>query len=210
MTDQTATSSSATPAGDDVTLVRLWDPALRLFHWSLAVCVTGAWGLGKFGPNVMTLHFYFGYAVIVLLGFRIMWGLVGPRPARFASFVYGPGTTLRYVASIGKRSPSYWPGHNPVGALSVFALLGALMVQVGTGLFADPDDYVNVGPLADQISSQGRRTATWLHNRMAWAVLALVALHLSAIVFYKTYKGENLIRPMITGWKHVRQRDSRK
>lgn len=190
---------------EGVTRVKLWDIGTRLFHWALVVCVGAAWYLGQFGPNVMTLHFYFGYAVIGLLVFRVVWGLVGPAPARFSHFLFGPRTTLRYMATLGKRTPSYWPGHNPVGALSVFAILAVLIVQTGTGLFADPDDYINVGPLANTVSSEANRTATFIHNRMAFAILALVILHIAAIAFYKRYKGENLVTPMITGWKLVRR-----
>jgi cytochrome b len=188
-----------------VTREKLWDPALRLFHWALAICVGAAWGLGKFGPNIMTLHFYFGYAVIALLVFRVVWGLVGPAPARFAHFLYSPATTGRYLSQLFERKPSYWPGHNPLGALSVFALLIVLILQVTTGLVSDPDDYVNVGPLADMVSSETVRSATSLHNRLAPVILILVVLHLAAIAFYKRYKGENLVLPMITGWKLVRR-----
>lgn len=190
---------------EGVKRVKLWDIGLRLFHWALAICVCASWYLGQFGPNIMTLHFYVGYTVIALLVFRVVWGLVGPPPARFSHFIYGPVTTARYVATLRDRKPSYWPGHNPVGALSVFALLAALIAQVSTGLFADPDDYINVGPLADMVSSETNRTATWVHNRVKWLILALVVLHIAAIVFYKRYKGENLVTPMITGWKLVRQ-----
>ena len=190
---------------EGVTREKIWDIGTRLFHWSLVVCVGAAWYLGQFGPNVMTLHFYFGYAVIGLLIFRVVWGLVGPAPARFAHFLYGPRATLRYMATLKQRKPSYWPGHNPVGALSVFAVLAALIVQVSTGLFTDPDDYINVGPLAGTVSSEANRMATFVHNRVAYVILALVVLHLAAIVFYKRYKGENLVTPMITGWKMVRR-----
>ncbi|MCW8843195.1 MAG: cytochrome b/b6 domain-containing protein [Rhodobacteraceae bacterium] len=189
----------------NVTHEKTWDIGTRLFHWALVICVGAAWGLGKFGPNIMTLHFYFGYAVIALLVFRVVWGLVGPAPVRFASFLYGPRTTLRYLSTLGQRKPSYWPGHNPVGALSVFAILAVLIMQVSTGLFADPDDYINVGPFADLVSSKANRTATFLHNRIALAILILVILHIAAIVFYKRFKGEDLITPMFTGWKKVRR-----
>lgn len=189
----------------DITRVRLWDPALRLFHWALVVCVAAAWGLGKFGPNVMTLHFYFGYAVIGLLGFRLLWGFFGPAPARFSHFFPWPRVLFAYLAQLGQRAPSYWPGHNPVGALSVFALLAVLIVQVTTGLFADPDDFINVGPLSHLAGGETVRAATKWHNLVAWAVLALVALHLAAIAFYRLWKREDLVRPMITGWKEVRK-----
>lgn len=190
---------------EGVETVRLWDPALRLFHWALVVCVVTAWVLGRFGPNIMTLHFYLGYAVIGLLAFRILWGLFGPVAARFSHFLFGPRTTLAYVSKITKREPSYWPGHNPVGALSVFALLAILIFQVTTGLFSDPEDYINVGPLAGQVSSDMNRLATGWHYRGGFVILALVAAHLGAIGFYKLWKREDLIRPMITGWKAVRK-----
>lgn len=191
----------------DVTRVKLWDPALRLFHWSLVICVGAAWYLGEFGPNIMTLHFYVGYVILALLAFRIVWGLVGPAPARFSHFIYGPKTTARYVAKIGKREPSYWPGHNPVGALSVFAILLVLIIQAGSGLFADPDDFINVGPLADMVSSQANRRASQIHEIASKLILLLVVTHLFAIIFYKRYKREDLIKPMITGWKWVRKSD---
>ena len=183
--------------------IRLWDPALRLFHWALVVCVVTAWVLGRFGPNIMTLHFYFGYAVIGLLSFRILWGLFGPTVARFSHFIFGPRATLAYLAKIGKREPSYWRGHNPVGALSVFALLGVLIAQVSSGLFADPEDFVNLGPLADKVSTDANRWASWIHYRASWVLLGFVFLHLGAITFYKIWKREDLVRPMITGWKAV-------
>lgn len=185
--------------------MRLWDPALRMFHWALVICVFTAWGLGQFGPSIMTLHFYAGYAVIALLAFRLLWGLFGPPPARFSHFLYGPGTTLRYLSSAGKRKPSYWPGHNPVGAMSVFLLLGVLIAQVGTGLISDPDDFINVGPLADMVSSDTAKEANRWHYRISRVILALVVLHLCAIAFYRFWKREDLVRPMITGWKLVKR-----
>jgi len=196
-------SDRTTPA--DVTRVKLWDPALRLFHWALVVAVVSAWMLGQFGPNIMALHFYFGYAVIGLLIFRILWGFIGPAPARFGHFIFGPKTLFAYLRGIGKREPSYWPGHNPVGALAVFALLAFLAFQVATGLFADPDDFINVGPFAHMLDSEGTRTATKWHNRMAWGLFGLVILHIGANLFYAIWKHEDLIGPMVTGWKKVRR-----
>lgn len=190
---------------EGVTKVKLWDPLLRSFHWLLVICVGAAWYLGQFGPNVMTLHFFFGYAVIGLLAFRVVWGLVGPAPARFAHFVYRPRTVLQYLSKMGKREPSYWPGHNPAGALAAFVLLLALVVQVGSGLFVDPDDYINVGPLAGMIDREGNRLATQIHNFTAVLILAMVVLHIGAIAFYKVYKRENLAAAMVTGWKWVRK-----
>ncbi|SPF77407.1 putative Ni/Fe-hydrogenase 1 B-type cytochrome subunit [Aliiroseovarius pelagivivens] len=190
---------------ESVERVKLWDTALRLFHWALVVCVVTGWMLGRFGPNIMTLHFYAGYVVIGLLAFRILWGFVGSRPARFSHFLFGPKKTLSYVATLPKRKPSYWPGHNPVGALSVFALLGVLILQVGTGLFIDADDFINTGPLVDWVSYDTARAAAGLHYRLSLLLLALIVLHLGAILFYRFWKRENLVKPMITGWKEVRK-----
>ena len=190
---------------EGVTRVKLWDPALRLFHWALVICVVTTWVLGRYGPNIMTLHFYLGYAVIGLLAFRLVWGLFGPAPARFSHFLFGPRTTLSYMSKVGRREPSYWPGHNPMGALAAFGLLGLLALQALTGLFADPEDFINVGPLANQVSTDTARMALGWHYRGSLVLLALVVLHVGAILFYKTWKREDLVRPMITGWKAVRQ-----
>lgn len=185
--------------------VRLWDPLLRVFHWALTLCVVGSWITGKFGPDIMTLHFYLGYAVLGLLAFRVVWGFVGPEHARFASFAYGPGAVARYVRGMFARAPSYWRGHNPLGAVFVFVLLGVLAVQATMGLFADPEDYLNVGPLAGLVGIDTARTALGWHHTLAPVILLLVGLHVAAIVFYKRWKHEDLIRPMVTGEKTVRR-----
>lgn len=185
---------------------RIWDPALRAFHWALAVLVIANWLLGKIGPADMTLHFWLGYGVIGLLVFRLIWGIVGPAPARFGQFMRGPRAILAYVAEMMQPQPSNWPGHSPVGALAVVAMLAILVMQVSTGLFADPDDYINVGPLASQVSSDMSRTALRWHNRGADLIFVLVVLHIAVIVFYRLWKREDLVRPMITGWKWVRRR----
>ncbi|MGF1660226.1 MAG: cytochrome b/b6 domain-containing protein [Rubrimonas sp.] len=189
----------------DVERIRLWDPGVRAFHWALAALVTASWLLGEFGPAIMTMHFWSGYAICALLAFRLVWGVVGPRPARFAAFLAGPKTVLNYARTLPERAPSRWRGHNPLGGWAVAALLALLAAQVATGLVADPEDYINVGPLADMVSADMRRTATAWHHRIGSALLALVALHVAAVVFYKLWKREDLIRPMIDGWKTVRR-----
>lgn len=178
---------------------RVWDLPLRLFHWFFAGGVTAAWGLGKFGPDVMTLHFWFGYAVLALIAFRLVWGFLGSRTARFSSFIFGPKTVLAYMGSLPKRSASNWHGHNPLGGLFVFLLLGVIAAQAALGLFADPEDYINVGPLAAWVGVDGARTALAWHGILARATLILVILHVSAILFYRLWKREDLVTPMITG-----------
>ena len=109
--------------------IRLWDPLLRGFHWLLVFFVILSWCLGQFGPAKMTLHFWSGYVIAGLLIFRLIWGFVGPAPARFAHFLRGPGAIRDYAGHMLMRRPSHWPGHNPLGALSVIAMLAALVAS---------------------------------------------------------------------------------
>ncbi len=185
---------------------RLWDIATRLFHWALVLFFATSWGLGEWGPSIMTLHFWSGYAIAGLLAFRLLWGVVGPRPARFAEFLRPPREVLAYAATVLRREPSHWPGHNPMGGWWVAACLIVLVLQVLTGLISDPEDYVNVGPWASYVSADMSRRATALHETFANVLLALVALHIAAVAFYKVWKREDLVRPMIDGVKRVRRR----
>ncbi len=186
--------------------VIIWDPLLRGFHWLLAFFVTCSWLLGHFGPAVMTLHFWSGYMIIALLGFRLVWGFAGPEPARFSSFVRGPGAVMDYAGHMFARQPSYWPGHNPLGALSVIAMLAVLVMQVTTGLISDPEDFINLGPLADRVSSTTAKKAVGWHHLGATLILILVLLHVGVILFYRHWKHEDLVRPMLTGKKLVRRK----
>ena len=186
--------------------IRLWDPALRTFHWLLAVLVIANWLLGKFGPAVMTLHFWLGYTIAALLVFRLVWGFFGPASARFTNFVRGPRHVWGYLRHLHLRQPSYWPGHNPMGAFSVLALLGVLGFQVYSGLVMDPDDFINIGPFASEVSRATSRAAVRWHNLGADLILWLVVLHIAVLLYYRFWKKEDLIRPMITGWKWVRRR----
>ncbi len=200
-----ASASASASAARATERLRLWDLPLRLFHWTLAAAVSLAWGLGKFGPDQMTLHFRVGYGVAGLLAFRLIWGLIGPRPARFATFVYGPRAFWSYLRDFGRRAPSFWRGHNPMGGAFVIALLAVLAAQVATGLMADPEDYVNTGPLAGAVGIDWARWALAMHGLLAWVLLAMVGLHVAVIGYYKRWKHEDLLTPMLTGWKTVRK-----
>lgn len=176
--------------------VRLWDAPVRVFHWLVVGLVAFAWWSAE---DHLNWHRWAGYAVIGLVLFRIYWGFAGPAPARFSHFVKGPGATLAYLRTLSSREPSLTPGHNPVGALSVVAILATLAVQVGTGLFAVDIDAFEGGPLSDRISFElGRQVAEW--HELSFRVLqALVVLHLAAIAYYGVWKRTNLVRPMVTG-----------
>lgn len=180
---------------------RVWDLPTRIFHWTLLVCIVGLVITVNVGGNWMQWHFRFGYGVFTLLLFRIVWGFVGGRWSRFASFVYAPSTVVAYLK--GRSQPEHSVGHNPMGAGSVFALLGFLILQVASGLFSD-DDVAFQGPLAKFISNARVSTATWYHKEVGSKVLiALIVLHIAAILFYLYKKKENLIRPMLDGDKQL-------
>ena len=177
--------------------IKLWDGPTRLVHWALVVLIGFAWWAGETGH--MDWHRWSGYGVIGLLVFRLIWGFAGSASARFASFVRGPRTTLAYLRTLPGRARTEVPGHNPLGAWSVLAILAALVAQVVTGLFAVDVDGIESGPLADKVSfDTGRTLAAW-HHWAFWALEVLVALHVAAVVFYLAYKGSNLVGPMLTG-----------
>ena len=179
--------------------VRVWDLPTRLFHWALAICVVAQVVTGNIGGNAMVWHFRTGYAIGALLLFRLVWGLVGGRWSRFASFVYSPASILAYLK--GRGHPHHSVGHNPLGAFSVFALLLFLAAQVGSGLFAD-DEIASAGPLTRFVSGATVSLATGYHKGVGkWVLLALVLLHIAAILFYLYKKRENLIKPMLHGDK---------
>ncbi len=181
--------------------VRVWDLPTRLFHWSLALAVTGSLISGKVGGDAMTWHFRFGYAIGALLLFRFAWGLVGGRWSRFSSFIYAPATLLRYLSGRQRHGDHLDVGHNPLGSLSVFALLAVLLTQVSTGLVAD-DEIILVGPLNRFVTKSVALDATSWHNRYGqWLVFALVGLHLGAIAWYLLKKRVDLIGPMVWGDK---------
>lgn len=181
--------------------VRVWDLPTRLFHWALAICVVGLIVTANVGGNWMNWHLRLGYAVLTLLLFRVVWGIVGGYWSRFASFIYAPGSVLAYLK--GRGRPEHRVGHNPLGAFSVFALLAILLLQVGTGLFSD-DEIAFTGPLVSLVSGDTVSRATSYHKNVGkLIVLALVVLHLGAIAFYKLVKKDNLVRPMISGDKQM-------
>jgi cytochrome b len=183
-----------------LTKVRVWDLPTRLFHWALVVCVIGLAISGLTGGGAMVWHFRFGYATLTLLLFRLGWGLVGGRWSRFGAFIYAPQSIVRYLKGQGK--PEHSVGHNPIGAGSVFAMLGFLVAQVVSGLMSD-DEIASSGPLTRFVSSATVEFATRYHASIGkWILLALVVLHILAIVFYLRRK-HNLVGAMLHGDKEL-------
>ncbi len=179
--------------------IRVWDLPTRLFHWSLVACIAGLVLTGYVGGARMEWHARLGYAVLTLLLFRLVWGFVGGHWSRFGSFVRGPSHIAAYLR--GESHPDSLVGHNPLGALSVLAMMTFLLAQVATGLVGD-DEIAFTGPLNRFVTSAQGLAATWYHKRVGqWVIAALVVLHVGAVLFYLWRKGENLVRPMVHGDK---------
>ncbi len=172
--------------------VRIWDLPTRLFHWALALCILGSVVSVKTGE--MQWHFRFGYAILTLLVFRLIWGFTGPLHARFASFPPRLRTAWR---SLRGQQP-HRAGHSPAGALSVYALLLVSAFQAASGLFSN-DGIMWDGPLRKLVSGSTSDFITGLHQSNRIVLLALIALHVLAIVWYRLRRGQRLTSAMITG-----------
>ncbi len=179
--------------------ITVWDLPTRIFHWTLLLFVVGAFVSAQIGGNAMVWHGRFGAGVLGLLAFRLAWGFLGSTYARFQTFVRGPRAIVAYL-----RGNWSGVGHNPLGALSVLGLVAVLKVQGLTGLLAN-DDIAFQGPYAMLVSND---TSTWftsLHKTNFWVLGFLIAMHLGALVFYTLVKRDNLVKPMLLGYKEVDQ-----
>lgn len=184
--------------GDQIE-VKVWDHPIRLFHWALVALVATLWATGQFGA--LDIHMKVGVWALALLVFRLGWGVVGSPTARFSQFVRGPAAILEYVRA-ARSGAARSVGHNPLGALSVLALLAVLIAQAASGLFTT-DDIVTNGPLVSTVSSKTAALLSTIHRLGAKLILALVAVHLAAVVFYTVVKKDDMIRAMLTGTKRV-------
>lgn len=175
--------------------IRVWDLSTRFFHWSLVLLVAAAIATGKIGGNLMPWHGRIGILIIGLLAFRLVWGVLGSTYARFVSFFPTPARLAAYL-----RGEWQQPGHNPLGALSVFALIGVAAFLAGSGLIAN-DDIAFRGPLYDLFTKDFSDRVTGLHKTATDLLIVLIALHVAAIVWYAHVRKKNLVKPMITGWQ---------
>jgi cytochrome b len=173
--------------------VRVWDLPTRLFHWVLVGLFLFSWWCAKY--HHMDWHLLSGITLVGLLAFRLIWGVIGGSTARFTHFVRGPGAVIGYLR--GKAVDR--PGHNPLGALSVLALFGLLLLQVGTGLFATDTDGLESGPLSSLLDFDQSRVAAKIHGVSFNLLLWLSVFHVVAVLFYLVVRRRNLVTPMITG-----------
>jgi len=180
--------------------VRIWDLPTRVFHWASALCVLGLAVTGTVGGSAMVFHFRFGYALLTLLLFRLVWGLMGGHWSRFRSFVFGPRAVFAYLR--GRAPASHSVGHSPLGALSVWALLAFLSLQVATGLISD-DEISTAGPLTHLVSNAAVSLGSQYHTQLGkWILLALVLLHVAAII-YLVRRRQGLLAAMLHGDKQL-------
>lgn len=173
-------------ASDPRTSIRVWDAPVRMFHWLMVLCFAGAW-LTAESERWRLVHVQLGYAMVGLVAFRVLWGLVGTRHARFTDFVRGPAAVMRYLRSLLQGRPEHHVGHNPAGGWAILALLALTLVTAGLGWVI----YNDIG-------------GEWLeeaHEAAASLMLAVVAVHVGAVLLSSWLHHENLVRAMITGRK---------
>lgn len=177
----------------DARRIAVWDLPTRLFHWAIVLLIGASWWSAEnaFEP----WHFWSGYALLFLLAFRVLWGFFGSSTARFSAFLRGPADLARYLRT------GHWPiaGHSPLGALSVLAMLLALAVQIASGLIQiDSEDFVE-GPLVHLVGFEVAEAAHEVHQASFNILLALIVLHLTAILFIRLALGQRLVGPMVSG-----------
>lgn len=198
--------------------VLVWDVPVRVVHWLIVVLLIVLGVSGKFGGldfvlalpggydlylTNMDVHMLAGQSLLALVLFRLLWGLAGSTSARFSSFVRTPGEAVSYLLRMLRGQMPLSTGHNPAGGLMVVVMLGLLLLQSLTGLFAS-DDLFSEGPLAHLISSGNSARLTNWHGYLFNALLAVVVLHIS-VIFYYLMRGRNLIGAMLTGQKQMSQ-----
>jgi cytochrome b len=182
--------------------VGVWDIPVRMFHWLLVALIIVSFTTAQIGGNAMQVHELSGFTVLTLVLFRVLWGIFGSTYARFTDFVRSPGHAIAYARSLGRGRPAFYAGHNPLGGWMIVALLVCLLVQAGTGLFAN-DDIMTEGPLYGWVSKQTSDTLSEIHEANFYLLAVLIALHICAAVYYLLGRRENLILPLFTGRKRL-------
>lgn len=177
--------------------IRIWDLPTRIFHWLLVLCIAFLVFSGETG-NLFDWHQTAGIIVLSLVIYRVLWGFFGSTTARFSHFFYSPSSIIAYAKTLLNKQSKPHVGHNPLGGLMVFVMLALLLFQGVTGLFAT-DEVLVEGPLFGLVDEGTADWLTGLHHSSAELLIPIVVLHILAIVFYRVYKKQNLVKPMITG-----------
>lgn len=178
--------------------VRVWDAPTRLFHWALVLLIGALWWTGE--QRMLDWHRLAGYGILTLLLFRLAWGFVGSTTSRFSNFVRAPHKVASYVGgSLFRRGSGPHIGHNPLGGWSVIIMLLLLAIQVGMGLVAVDVDGIESGPFSYLVDFETGRWAAEIHHLLFNVLLAVIALHVVAAIFYLVYHRHDLIGPMVVG-----------
>ncbi|MGB3725898.1 MAG: cytochrome b/b6 domain-containing protein [Glaciecola sp.] len=179
--------------------IKVWDVPTRLFHWLLVAAIVFQYVSAEIVDNLIQWHFYVGYSCIGLVLFRLLWGMVGSHYAKFSQFMVSPTTAIKYVKGQSSRP---FIGHNPIGGYSVVLLLSLVLTQALTGLFIT-DDIFSSGPYYGVLPAYWEDLANFVHHNGFNVLLAAIALHVSAIIFYRIKAKQNLTKAMITGTKDL-------
>lgn len=179
-------------------MIRVWDLPVRLFHWSLVSLLIAAWVTAE--NHMMEAHQWIGFSILTLVLFRIGWGLWGSETARFSHFLKGPSAIAAHLKSFFKGPYSPHLGHNPVGGLSIILLLAVMLGQGTMGLFTD-DDIFFQGPLRHLVDDSTAQQITSLHHDGLNVILPVVGLHIFAVALYGFWRKDNLLGPMVTGYR---------
>jgi len=184
----------------------IWDIPVRLFHWLLVLCLFGQWLTAEVLEDAMDIHFYIGYFTLGLIIFRLIWGFVGTRYAKFSSFIAGPKTMLAYLKSVTSKQHSFSVGHNSVGGLILPAIIILVGLQAVSGLFTT-DEIVYSGPYYANANADLQEYMQWLHHNIFDVLLAIIGLHLIAIGWYLIFLKQNLTGPMLNGKKAIAEKE---
>jgi cytochrome b len=188
--------------------VRVWDIPTRLFHWTFVTLILSAWISSEFASKIsdptLKWHRWNGYAILVLVVFRLIWGFAGSSTSRFASFVRWPWTAAGYGLDLLRGRDRHFLGHNPLGSWMILMLLGAVAVQGILGLYTLEHNDITAGPLNRTISEDTSKIVGWLHVRGFKVILALAVLHVFANSLYQIVRKDPLITAMVTGVKPAR------
>lgn len=195
-----------TPESTDL---RIWDLPVRIFHWLLVILFITAYVTHALGTDYFIYHLWSGYAMLVLVSFRILWGFIGTHHARFSTFVRNPIATTKYARSVFKKTDRHYAGHNPLGAIMVIVLLSALLLQAITGLFTN-DEIFNLGPLYAYVTDELSLRLTSLHRQLFYWILGAILLHIAAVLFHQFLKRDNIISAMFTGKKAAKGLENEK
>lgn len=199
-TDEAKIDQASRGAEDAVAEVSVWDLPVRVVHWAIVVLLVALIVTGKLGADWLEWHMRFGQAMLALVVFRVIWGFLGSRNARFAAFLRPAGRVAGYARSIVRGTKEVHVTHNPLGGWMVVVLLAALLAQATAGLFTN-DDILWEGPLASRVAEDTSDAISSFHRQFWWVIVGLSVVHIGAVVTYLVVWRDNLISAMLTGRK---------